>query len=189
VTQTLESAGRFEAVCEPSPVTGPADDFEAFVRAHATDLLRSAVLLTGSRERGEDLLHDTLAHLYPRWSRVTAADAPVAYVRRAVVNRFISSRRSPSSRDVVVWDVPDAPAPRDLVDAVTDRHLLGQLIGALPDRQRAALMLRYFHDLPDEQIAEHLACRAATVRSLISRGLASLRRSVPTDAERKAERP
>lgn len=188
MTQTLDPPVPVVVLCEGGPVSDLPDDFESFVRAHATELLRSAVLLTGHRERGEDLLHDTLAHLYPRWDRVNAADAPVAYVRRALINRFVSNGRSPSSRDLPVWDVPDGPTPREFDALVADRHLLWQLISTLPERQRAALVLRYFHDLPDEQIAEHLRCRLATVRSLISRALATLRRSAPSEAEPKAER-
>jgi len=174
-----------EAVCEGGSVSGSADDFDSFVRAYATDLLRSAVLLTGSRERGEDLLHDTLTQLFPRWQRVSSADAPLAYVRRALVNRFISDRRSPRSRDIPVWEVPDAPVTADIGGLVSDRQLIWELMSTLPQRQRAAVVLRYFHDLPDEQIAEHLDCRVATVRSLISRAFATLRAS---DADAKGVR-
>ncbi len=93
-----------------APVPG---GFESFVADHASELLRAAVLLTGSRHDGEDLLQATLTHVYPCWEMVAPAAAPVAYVRRAVVNRFVSERRAPRSATLPVWDVPDrADGPR-----------------------------------------------------------------------------
>jgi len=154
-----------------------ADDvgFAAFVRANSSSLFGTAFLLTGSADRAEELLQDTLASLYPRWDRVQAAEAPVAYVRRCVANRFVSSRRSRAARDVSLHDLPERPDAASLADQVVDRGLLWQLLGALPDRQRAALVMRYFHDQPDDEIAEAIGCRTATVRSLISRGIATMR--------------
>ena len=88
-----------------------ADDagFAAFVRANSASLFGTAYLLTGSADRAEELLQDTLARLYPRWDRVQAAEAPLAYVRRCVANRFVSSRRGPSARDVSLHDLPEMP--------------------------------------------------------------------------------
>lgn len=72
--------------------------FAAFVRANSGSLFKTAFLLTGSADRAEELLQDTLARLYPRWDRVQAAEAPVAYVRRCVTNGFINSRRGASAQ-------------------------------------------------------------------------------------------
>lgn len=155
-------------------VAGP-DGFATFVREQRRPLLGTAYLLTGSQDAAEELLQDTLVALYPKWGRVAAADQPVAYVRRALTNRFVSSRRSPAARDLSVWDTPEPPAQGDVADTVTDRRVLFQLLSQLPPRQRAAIVLRYFHDRSDEQIAGDLGCRAATVRSLVSRGSATLR--------------
>lgn len=105
---------------------------------------------------------------------MTARSAP-AYVRRAIVNRFISAKRSPAARDVPRWELPDAAVDLDVAAVATDRLLLWQLLASLPDRQRAAVVLRYFHDLPDAEIATTLGCRVATVRSLISRAVNSMR--------------
>jgi RNA polymerase sigma-70 factor (sigma-E family) len=151
------------------------DAFAAFVRQHGRSLFGTAYLLTGDGGRAEDLVQDTLARLYPRWERVSAAQAPLAYVRRAVVNRFVSGQRRPSAREVALAELPERAAPGDLADGVTDRGMLAQLLRTLPERQRAALVLRYFHDLPDNDIAAALGCRAGTVRSLLSRGLEALR--------------
>ena len=150
--------------------------FEEFVRANATDLLRSATLLAAGRERGEELLQDTLTHLYPQWDRVANAQAPFAYVRRAMVNRMISTSRIPRNREIVTDTLPDRSDGRDPADTVARQQAVSQMLGALNERQRAAVVLRYFNDLPDDQIAEILGCREVTVRSVISRALAELRR-------------
>jgi RNA polymerase sigma-70 factor (sigma-E family) len=160
--------------------------FAAFVRAHTRSLFTTAYLLTGDTGHAEELLQDTLVRLYPKWHRVTAAGSPVAYVRRSVVNGFISGRRR-SGRIVAIDGLADLAHGSDLVaDAVTDRQLLVHLMRELPARQQAALVLRFFEDLPDAEIAEILGCRPATVRSLISRGLTAMRDrkppSKPTDA-------
>lgn len=149
--------------------------FETFVRAHSDGLYRTAFLLVGSRPAAEDLLQDTLSNLYPQWSRVAAADVPLAYVRRSLVNRFVSQRRAGSGRDVAMWELPDRWDGRDMAETVALRGTLWQLLHAIPERQRAAIVLRHFHDLPEPEIAAVLGCRPVTVRSLISRGLATMR--------------
>ena len=151
-----------------------ATGFEAFVRANAPALLRTAFLLTRSQHGAEDLVQDTLAALYPRWDRVAAADLPLAYVRRSLANRFISQRRSPRGSEIAHALVPDRHDPHDLAEAVAARRTVWQLLGALPPRQRTAIVLREFHDLPDTEIADILECRPASVRSLISRGMTSM---------------
>ena len=158
--------------------------FAQFVRDQTSTLLRSAYLLTGSASSAEDLVQDTFLRLYPKWQRVVAADVPIAYVRRALVNGFLNDRRRPSSREIVVDMLPERVDGRDIGLDVTNRDLIWQLLGTVSDRQRAALVMRFFHDLSDEEIADQLSCRVGTVRSLISRGLAALRnemaRSEPT---------
>jgi RNA polymerase sigma-70 factor (sigma-E family) len=158
--------------------------FTAFVRAHTASLFTTAYLLTGDVGYAEELLQDTLVRLYPQWRRIDAANSPVAYVRRAVVNGFISARRR-SDRVVALDHLGEAVGGRARpsasyaadgpADAVTDRVLVLDLMRALPRRQQAALVLRYFDDLPDAEIATILGCRPGTVRSLLSRGLAAMR--------------
>jgi RNA polymerase sigma-70 factor (sigma-E family) len=151
--------------------------FAEFVRAHTAALVRTAYLLTGNGHAAEELVQDTLVKLYPKWERVQAAEVPLAYVRRSLANAFINERRRPRSRDVSVEVVPDRADDYDATRQVTDRDELWSMLLALPSRQRAALVLRYFSDLSDEQIAETLDCRMGTVRSLISRGLATMRQT------------
>lgn len=149
--------------------------FAQFVREQSATLLRSAYLLTGNAAAAEDLVQDTLLRLYPRWDRVLAADVPIAYVRRSLVNGFLNQRRRPANRELVVGELPERLTSRDIGVDVTNRDLVWRLLATLPDRQRAALVMRFFDDLTDAEIAESLGCRLGTVRSLISRGLAALR--------------
>lgn len=162
----------------------PGDDgaFEPFVRAHTAALLRTAFLLTGDVAAAEELVQDTLVHLYPQWGRVAAAAVPLAYVRRAATNRFLNARKS-TRREVVVAEVPDLGVSDAVSTALDERDEQWTLLQALPARQRAALVLRYYDDLPDADIAAALRCRQGTVRSLVSRGLASLRSAMRQAAD------
>lgn len=150
-------------------------EFAAFVRTNTSALLRTAYLLTGSAAAAEELVQDTLTRLYPKWAKVEAADAPLAYVRRSLANAFVNQVRKPSRRETTVEFLPESPDPRDRTAQFDDRDELWSMLGALPERQRAVLVLRYFHDLSDDEIALALECRVGTVRSAISRGLATLR--------------
>jgi RNA polymerase sigma-70 factor (sigma-E family) len=164
--------------------------FSGFVRRYSPSLFTTAYLLTGDVGHAEELLQDTLVRLYPNWHRVAAATSPVAYVRRSVVNSFISGRRR-ADRVVALDGLRGGPAGsrvavpadalRGLAEAVTDRQVLMQLLRELPARQQAALVLRFFEDLTDAEIAKTIGCRPATVRSLLSRGLAAMRDRTTTE--------
>jgi len=157
-----------------------ADEFAPFVRAHTAALLRVAYLLTGDGASAEDLVQETFARLFPRWDRVRQADVPIAYVRRTLANLFVNRSRSPSRREVLVEFLPEGAVLADATAQADDRDELWELLAHLPERQRAVLVLRYFHDLPDDEIAAALDCRPGTVRSLLSRGLAALREEART---------
>jgi RNA polymerase sigma-70 factor (sigma-E family) len=153
----------------------PVTSFEVFVREHSTNLLRTSFLLTGDLGRAEDLLQDVLTRLYPNWYRVDTAEAPVAYVRRCLLNEYLNSRRRRTVQ-LVDFDLRDHPGSvPDLVDGLADRDETTRLLTRLNDRQRAAVILRYFHSLSDSEIAAMLGCREATVRSLLRRALISMR--------------
>lgn len=158
-------------------VSVPGVDFTRFVREHTGDLLRTGYLLTGSGDAAEELVQDTLVRLYPKWTLVEAADAPLAYVRRSLANGFVNHSRRAARREFAVAFLPESDDGYDRPAQLDDRDEIWTMLRTLPDRQRAALVLRYFHDLPDEEIAAALGCREGTVRSLISRGLAALRDS------------
>ncbi|HEX8094126.1 SigE family RNA polymerase sigma factor [Jatrophihabitans sp.] len=153
--------------------------FTAFVREHTQALLRTAYLLTRDSGEAEELVQDTLAWLYPRWSQVELAEHQLAYVRKAVVNRYLAGRRRLSSTEVYFDEAreraSDRPVARDRTAEVDERITLWATLGELSERQRAAVVLRFFHDLPDDEVAGVLECRVGTVRSLISRALSTLR--------------
>jgi RNA polymerase sigma-70 factor (sigma-E family) len=153
----------------------PDVGFAGFVRSNTPALLRTAYLLTGNAQHAEELVQDTLVRLYPKWARVEAADVPLAYVRRSLTNGYINHQRRAARREFAYPDVPERIDPRDSLAQLADRDEIWTGLRYLPERQRAALVLRFFEDLSDEDTAAALDCRIGTVRSLISRGLATLR--------------
>jgi RNA polymerase sigma factor (sigma-70 family) len=139
-------------------------------------LVRLAYLLTGSAEAAEDVTHDAVLGAGRHWGSV---DNPDAYLRRAVVNAARSShRRAGREQDKAArygaLAGPGSPrsAPAALEPAVDETWAV---LRCLPDRQRQALVLRFYEDLPDAEIARLLGCRVATVRSLVFRGLAKVK--------------
>jgi RNA polymerase sigma-70 factor (sigma-E family) len=149
--------------------------FAGFVRENTPALLRTAYLLTGDAQQAEELVQDTLVRLYQKWDRVESADVPLAYVRRALTNGYINQKRRGVRRELAYEDVPDHVEPYDPVEQLADRDQIWAGLRHLSERQRAALVLRFFEDMSDEDAAATLGCRVGTVRSLISRGLVALR--------------
>jgi RNA polymerase sigma-70 factor (sigma-E family) len=138
-------------------------------------------MLTHDQGRAEDLVQDALVKVHRRWDRVRAAEQPDAYVRRVVTNEFLSWRRRRSNTELPggLHNTPVAD-PNALVD---ERDAMWRALAVLPPRQRAVLVLKFYEDMPDAQIAAVLECAPGTVGSLASRGLATLR------AQDWAERP
>jgi RNA polymerase sigma-70 factor (sigma-E family) len=163
----------------PAPVEADvvaAVDFDDFVRTQVPALLRTAYLLTGGDgPAAEDAVQETLTRLYPRWAKVQRADYPVAYVRRSLINTYLNGVRSASRHELVTLVFEDRGVDGDIAQAAGDRDEIRRLMRQLPERQRAALVLRYFDDLSDREVARALGCRPGTARSLISRGLAAVR--------------
>jgi RNA polymerase sigma-70 factor (sigma-E family) len=150
--------------------------YEQFVHDRQRPLFRFAVVLCGDPVLAEELVQDVLSRAYERWSLVAAADDINAYVRRMLVNEYLSWRRR-WRRSVPVADFADdaVPGMPDPADGRVDRiDLTGQL-ATLPARQRAALVLRYYVGLPFTEIAETLGCRESSARSYVTRALTSLR--------------
>ncbi|MEZ5092733.1 SigE family RNA polymerase sigma factor [Nocardioides sp.] len=150
-------------------VTRPAD-FEDFVAARSTALLRTAYLLTRDRDLAEDLLQTSLAKAWFAWDRIEGE--PEAYVRRIVVNTYASWWRRKWRGELPTGELPDDGASGPDSDAT---HDLWQALGRLPRRQRAVVVLRYFEDLTEAQTAELLGCSVGTVKSQASKAFAKLR--------------
>lgn len=153
-------------------------EFEQFARTHATALLRLAYLLTRDYADAEDLVQEVLLGSLRRWDTVAAADAPLAYVRKMLVNKHLSARRRrswseiPIDTDTVVLGDPHSVAQLEAVDA---RDWALRLMRELPTQQRVVLVLRYFERLEDREIAEILGVARGTVRSLAARAFRQLR--------------
>jgi len=155
--------------------------FAEFVEQHTDALLTTAYLLTRDRSGAEELLQDVLVALYPQWDRVVRADSALAYVRRSVINRYLNQRRRRSAGELSLASVPEAINRPDFTAGLADRDQVRRALATLPERQRAAVVLRYFYDYSDQQIADAMECRIGTVRSLISRALAGLRAGSASD--------
>lgn len=151
-----------------------SDEFEAFVLARSPALLRTAHLLTGDRGHGEDLLQQALERLYRHWRRIEGD--PEGWVRRTMVNLATDRWRRRARRPQEVGrPPPDRAATGDAHGAVEDRFDLVLALRTLTARQRAVLVLRYFDDLPEAQVAQLLGCSVGTVKSTSSKALARLR--------------
>lgn len=154
-------------------------DFTAYVRARSSALFRSAMALTGQRQQAEDLLQTVLAKAARHWPRIRTGN-PDAYLRRSMYLQAVSWwRRLGHGREVVDDQVAERVISEDDTGRVDTRLDLVSALRALRPNQRAVLALRYFEDLPDDQIAEILGCRPATVRSHVLRALQRLRELYP----------
>ena len=154
-----------------------ADDAIAdLMRASGDRLLRLAYQLTHDRASAEDLVQEALMTVYRSWKRRSVvADHAEAYVRRAIVNEHIRRGRLHSSRELVLAELPDRVDGSAFDAEHAERDRVWTALSTLPARSRAVLVLRYYEDLPDREIADLVGCRETTVRSLAARGLAALR--------------
>ena len=150
------------------------EDFRTYVTGRSPALLRTAYVLTGSRTDAEDLLQTVLAKTYLAWDRIREREAVDAYVRRAMVNTQTSWWRRRRVDEYATAHPPEHPGR----DESTDLELhdaLWTALAALPKRQRAVVVLRYYEDLSEAETARVLGVSVGTVKSTTSRALAKLR--------------
>lgn len=153
-----------------------------FVTLRYPALVRTAYLLTGHAQDAEDLVQSALVRTWARWSTIRDVSAVEFYVRRCMATTYVSSWRRRRGRPEVVTDtLPERPGHHSTT-GFEERSRLWPLLLELPPKQRAVLVLRFYEDLPDDQIAQVLGCRVGTVRSQASRALAKLRTQVETGA-------
>jgi RNA polymerase sigma-70 factor (sigma-E family) len=148
--------------------------FRDFVVARQDALLRRAWLLTGDWASAEDLVQGALLRVWPRWGRVTATGQEDAYVRKVMLNQYLSGRRRRWTREAPTAQLPEPVSPDGYSD-VDVRMVLSRAVAALPRRQRAVIVLRFVEDLSELQTADALGCAAGTVKSQTSKALATLR--------------
>jgi RNA polymerase sigma-70 factor (sigma-E family) len=155
---------------------GAEDEFAEFYAAAWGRMFRVAYAITGDVAEAEDAVQSAFVKAFASWRRVSTADNRDAYLRRMVVNEVLGVRRRLWWRTERAGSPPDAPARGSVEDDVADRSELWLALGSLAPRQRAVLVLRYYEDLSEQQIADVLGCSRGTVKSQASDGLAALRR-------------
>jgi RNA polymerase sigma-70 factor (sigma-E family) len=154
--------------------------FEEFAQVNGDSLVRLSFALCGDRGAAEDAAQEALTGVYLRWGRL---DDPLPYARRAVVNATNDQWRRLSRRErrerAVASRPPESPALLD--DVVADRDRLMRALRRLPYGQRAVIVLRYWHQLSEQETAHALGNSAGTIKSQASRALARLREELRSD--------
>lgn len=148
--------------------------FHEFVRSRWGRLVRTAYLMTGDYAEAEDVAQTALARAGAAWRRIQASERPDAYVRRILVN--CNTNRFRRKRPAILFgaEPPEVPEP-DATARIDQRDALRIALLNLPPRQRAAVVLRYWDDLPEAEVAQVMGCSVGNVKSQAARGLAKLR--------------
>ena len=155
--------------------------FDELVEACSPRLLRTAWLLTGDPQLAEDLLQTALAATYQRWGRLRDTGAAEAYVRKVMATTASKWWRRKWHGERPTEVLPEHPGA-DAYDAVDDRQGLRRALALLPPRQRACVVLRFYEDLSEAQVADVLDCSVGTVKSSTSRALVRLRAELGEEA-------
>ena len=146
--------------------------FVDFVVARGSALHRTAVLLTRQEQAAQDLVQIALAKAWQSWSRIDGN--PETYVRAIMVHEFASARRRRWRTELSTADLPELPGD-DLGGELTLRQSLMAALATLPARQRAVVVLRFFHDYTEAATAEAMGTSVGTVKSQTFKALAALR--------------
>jgi RNA polymerase sigma-70 factor (sigma-E family) len=149
-------------------------EFSEYFAARVHALRNTAHLLCGDWHRAEDITQLAMLRLYVAWPRLARRDALDAYARRVVVRTFLAENRRSRWRREQLTDAPPDTATTAAADSA-ERLLLTRALAAVPPKQRAVLVLRYWNDLSVDEVAATLRCSAGTVKSQAARGLATLR--------------
>ncbi len=155
--------------------------FTAFLATSGDGLLRTATLLAGDRHRGQDLLQVVLVKSLRHWPRIRD-EQPAAYLRRALATTAVDQSRRRRWREVGTDRLPELGGA-DATGTVHDRDELLRALRTLAPRQRAVLVLRYYADLSEAEVAAELGISTGTVKSTASRALAALRVTLPDREE------
>ncbi|WP_432982367.1 SigE family RNA polymerase sigma factor [Dactylosporangium sp. CA-233914] len=153
----------------------PEQSYREYVAGNLERLRRTAFLLCGDWHTADDLAATVLVKLYRHWRRASQFENLDAYVRRILMRAWLDERRRPWRRESATEELPEPAAGAGDLDR---RLAVLSLLGSLPPRRRAVLVLRYFCDLSVEETAEALGCSEGTVKSQAARALESLRAHV-----------
>jgi len=149
--------------------------FEQYATRRLPVMLGTARAICADSALAEDLVQDVLIKLHARWSVIGSMEAPDAYVRRMLVNEYLTWRRRRLRPGPAARPADDAGSGADFASAQADRAELLDEVRRLPARQRAVIGLRYYADLTDAEIADLLGCSQSTVRVHAARALKALR--------------
>ncbi|WP_432835047.1 SigE family RNA polymerase sigma factor [Dactylosporangium sp. CA-092794] len=153
-------------------------EFTEFVLGRSHALLRFAYLLTGDRHLAEDLTQEALVRAHRRWAGIVSDEGPEPYVRKAILRLYLSWRRRRSSGERPFAELPEGlpgTVAADPAEHVAAADAMWALLRKLPRSQRAVMVLRYYEDLPDAEIARLLGCSTSTVRVHAFHALQKLR--------------
>ena len=161
----------------PAPViaSAPADAVTALYRAHALGLIRLAVVMLGDRPAAEDAVQEAFCGLYRRWHSLSDPGKALSYVRSSVINNCRTALRRRRRQGGAPGDRPGESAEAMALIGEEHRQVL-TAIRRLPARQREVLVLRFYLDLNEEEIAASMRISRGTVKSTTSRALAALGR-------------
>ncbi len=148
-------------------------------------LLRTAWMLTGDRELAEDLLQTALVKAWPHWRRVAAEGAPAAYVRTVMARTYAAWWSRRWRTEIPTAALPERPDSAPGAEAADDRDVLARALAQLPPRQRTVVVLRYYQDMSEQEVAAAMRCSVGTVKTQASRGLARLRELTDSPGRKK----
>lgn len=157
--------------------------FGEYVRSRSHALLRAAQSMTGNRADAEDLLQATLVKAYQSWDRIDDPAALDTYVRRVMVNTHISGWRKRRIDEYPTDDLPDSPSPQDATNDSDLHDVVQRAIDRLPRQMRAAVMLRFYDDMTEPEVAAALGVSVGTVKSTVARAVAKLRKDAELGAD------
>ncbi|CAN5415897.1 SigE family RNA polymerase sigma factor [soil metagenome] len=149
-------------------------EFGEYVAARWTRLVRAAVLLGCSPHEAEDVTQTALTRCLVKWSKVQRADDRDAYVHRILVNTFTDSRRRRWNAEKPTGELPEPVGGRDATDEVHDRDVVDRALANLTDEQRTAVVLRYYLNQSEAQMAGTLRVAPGTVKSRLARALKAM---------------
>jgi RNA polymerase sigma-70 factor (sigma-E family) len=159
------------------PVTAEAArQVTALYQAHSLGLVRLAVIMLGDRGAAEDVVQDAFLGLYRRWDDLSDTASALAYVRSSVLNGCRTLLRQRSRRDRVVFAAPDAESAEALALIGEEHREVLAAIRRLPDRQREAVVLRFYLEMAEDKVADLMGVSRGTVKSATPRGVAAVGR-------------
>jgi RNA polymerase sigma-70 factor (sigma-E family) len=162
----------------PSRSPSAAHAVTALYEAHALGLVRLAVVMTGDQGSAEDIVQDAFLGLYRRWDRLTDLPHPIAYLRASVLNGCRTALRRRSRADQRLHSLSEVPSESAEARVLLseEQQAVARAIRDLPDRQREALVLRYFLDMSEAEAAEAMRVSRGAIKSATSRALAAIER-------------